>query len=140
MAKLAGDTDINIGAMITQVISAKKISKADLGRMLGIAGPAVTYLTTRNTIDVNTLHKVSCVLKHNFFKHYAVEEDTSTMLSAGASAALSTSGAKDERDRTIDELKNKNAEQEKVIEGLKVEMQKQENGFLREINELLKKK
>ena len=140
MAKLAGDTDINIGAMITQVISAKKISKADLGRMLGIAGPAVTYLTTRNTIDVNTLHKVSRVLKHNFFKHYVVEEDTSTMLSAGASAALSTSGAKDERDRTIDELKNKNAEQEKVIEGLKVEMQKQENGFLREINELLKKK
>jgi len=127
MARLAGDTEIKIGEIITRVIAEKKISKAELGRMLGIAAPAVTYLTTRDSIDVNTLHKVGLALKYNFFKHYVVDEGQGTG-DKGQGEKI-----KDEKDKVIEELKGKIAELENAL-------QKQENSFLREINELLKKK
>jgi len=126
MARLAGDTEIKIGEIITRVIAEKKISKAELGRMLGIAAPAVTYLTTRDSIDVNTLHKVGLALKYNFFKHYVVVEEGQGTRDKGQGEI------KDEKDNVIEELKGKIAELESAL-------QKQENGFLKEINELLKK-
>ena len=121
---------MHIGNEITRVLSQKQIAKANLGGAIGITGSAMNYLLKRESVDVETLHKVSNVLKYNFFKHYPVEEDAASMAAK----------VPDERDKVIAELKGKISELEKQLDMCKREMMMQENGFLKKINELLERK
>ena len=127
---------VHIGTRVAQKLGEQHKTKRDLADAIGMTPGNAVYLTTRETMDVKTLHKIGIALKYNFFKLFPVEEDASTTLSTGAGQVMS------ESDKVVGDLKNKNAEQEKVIADLKrdLEMQKKENGYLMEINELLKKK
>lgn len=108
------------------------MTKQELGRSLGISASAATYLTKRDTIDVKMLHKIGNILKYNFFKHFPVEE-----IKQGFDL-LTVSPQEDEKKKLqgrIDEL-------EKILEACKRDlvMQKQENVYLKKINDLLEKK
>ena len=121
---------MHIGQKISEVIKQKHMTKQELGRMLGMSGSAATYLTTRTTIDVETLHKIGTAVNYNFFRHYPVEE-------AGISSGVSA--LKEDKDKMTDEMKLKMMEKDRVIVALKreVALQKQENDYLKKINELL---
>jgi DNA-binding Xre family transcriptional regulator len=124
---------MHIGEKIAEVLRQKHMTKQELGRSLGMSGSAATYLTTRPTIDVETLHKIGTVVNYNFFRYYPVEEvqgtgDGSTPLTAG--------------DKAVEELKAKLMEKDRIILALKreVTLMKQENEYLKKINDLLEKK
>jgi transcriptional regulator with XRE-family HTH domain len=121
---------MHIGEKIAEVLRQKHMTKQELGRTLGMSGSAATYLTTRPTIDVETLHKIGEAVNYNFFRHYPVEEGTGN-----------GQVAKDEKDKALDELKQKIGEKDRIILALKREvvLMKQENEYLKEINLLLKK-
>ena len=112
------------------------MSNSQLARALGVTYSAVTYILRKNTMDVYMLHRVSSALKYNFFRHFTVNEDE------GEKTMEVVSKVFDVRDKTIEELKTKLAECEKITEPLKrdLQMQKQENVYLKKINELLEKK
>ena len=120
---------MHIGEKIKEVLALRHLTKQELGRRMGLTGSAATYLTTRASIDVETLQTIGAILKYNFFKHFPVKED-------GAPAIASADG--DE----MDKLKSRVEELEKLLEACKRDlmMQKQENGYLKKINELLEKK
>jgi DNA-binding Xre family transcriptional regulator len=114
----------HIGKKITEVLQSKFWTKTELGDIIGMSQSNAIYLTNRKNIDVENLHKISVALRHNFFKYYPVEE------------------APIEKGKETDVLKQKIAELEKQVEQQKVEIDnlKKENGYLNEINGLLKRK
>jgi len=126
---------MHLGEKISEVIKLRHTTKQAVGRAIGFTGSAATYLTTRPSIDVETLQKIGNHLKYDFFKHFPVTEEETA---AGQAAIEKT----DERDKTIAELKNKIAELEKNLDSCmrNQAMQKQENAYLKKINELLEKK
>ena len=121
---------MHIGQKISEVLKQKHMTKQELGRALGMSGSAATYLTTRPTVDVETLHKIGTVVNYDFFRHYPVEEGQGT---GDGSTPLTAS------DKMIDELKSKMMEKDRIIIALKREivLQKQENDYLKKINSLL---
>ena len=142
-------TEIHIGHLIELKLKEKRLSKKLLGGMTGIKAVTVRYLLKRETLDVVTLHKIGKALKFNFFSYFPVAED-STGLMVGS---LPAGQAGSEKEKEIDAVKvlhdeekkkflEKIAGLEKELDGAKRElvMMKQENGFLKEINELLKRK
>ena len=121
---------MHIGEKISEVLKLKHMTKQELGRTLGMSGSAATYLTTRPTIDAETLQKIGTAVNYNFFRHYPVEEgkgigDGSTALTAG--------------DKVIEETKQRMMEKDRIIVALKREivLMKQENDYLKKINSLL---
>ena len=123
---------IHIGWKIAEILEAQHKSKRELGDLIGMSASNAVYLTTRDTIDVRTLHKVGLALKYNFWKHFPIEEVAQSSI-----AKVSEGDGK-----TIDELKLKISDMEKQLENCKRDlmMQKQENVYLKKINELLEKK
>ena len=113
----------HIGTLISEILAENLITKTDLGQMIGMSQSNAIYLTNRPSIDVVSLHKISVALNHNFFKYYPVEEPDT------------------EKNKVVDDLKAKIAELEKQVEQQKSENEnlKKENGYLNQINELLKK-
>ena len=127
--------NVHIGNMIAAKLTEQHKTKRELADAVGMSAGNAVYLTTRDSIDVKTLHRIGMVLRYNFFKHFPID-DVSTAPSTGAGQVV------DEKDKKIDELKNRIAEMEKINDWMKrdLEMQTKENGYLKEINELLKKK
>ena len=127
--------NVHIGNLIAAKLTEQHKTKRELADAAGMSAGNAVYLTTRDSIDVKTLHRIGMVLRYNFFKHFPIE-DTSTSLSTDAGQVMN------EKDKKIDELKNRIAEMEKINDGMKrdLEMQVKENGYLKEINELLRKK
>ncbi len=127
---------IHIGGMIESLLEEQHRTKRDLGLDIGMSQGNVVYLTKRESIDVQMLHKIGNNLKYNFWKHFPIDD--------GKSAELVVSEREQriiaEKDKMIAELQAKIGAQEKEIEGLKQALVKQENDFLKEINGLLKKK
>lgn len=119
---------MHIGNKITEILLQRHMTKQDLGRAIGVTGSAATYLTTRESVDVETLQKIGNVLKYNFFKHFPVEEDVTKIAVA----------VDDEKKKLLEKM----SELEKNLEMCKRDlmMQKQENVYLKKINELLEKK
>lgn len=116
---------IHIGEKISQRLKQMNMTRQGLGRAIGLSGSNATYLTTRQTIDVETLWKIGKVLRYNFFKLYVVEE---------GGIAEGGAGMTGERDGKIAAL-----EKELEAGSMDLARQKQENGYLKEINELLRK-
>ena len=114
----------HIGQKITEILTEKLWTKTELGEVIGMSQSNAIYLTNRPNIDVQNLHKISVALRHNFFKYYPVEE------------------APAERNKEVDVLKTKISELEKQLEQQKSvnENLQKENGYLTEINGLLRKK
>jgi transcriptional regulator with XRE-family HTH domain len=134
MGNIIEAIDLAIGAKIMEVLKERKMTQAQLARAAGITPASVHYLMTRHTVDVRTLVRVSRALKHNFLKYYYVDEEQS-------GAPESKKQAKDEKDFTIEALKEKIATLEKENAELhrKMEVIKMEDEYLKEINLLLKK-
>ena len=124
---------MHIGQKISEIITQRRTTKQELGRAIGLTGSSATYLTTRASIDVETLHRIGNVLKYNFFRHFPVDEEGTGDRGQG------TSEVKSEKDVMIDELKEKIMEKERTILALKreVTLMKQENSYLKKINDLL---
>ena len=72
------DSKIHIGEKISEVLAQQHKTKKELGETIGMSTSASTYLTTRKSVDVETLWKISLALKFDFFKHYPVEEEEET--------------------------------------------------------------
>jgi hypothetical protein len=127
---------IHVGRMIAELLEQQHRTKSDLGYDLGMSPGNVVYLTKRESVDVQMLHKIGNNLKYNFWKHYPID-DGSTGLGAFGDQLKKVA---DEKDKVIAELNAQIAKQERMIEDLKQELVRQENSFLKEINGLLKKK
>jgi hypothetical protein len=110
-------------------------TKRDLGLDIGMSQSNIVYLTKRESIDVQTLHKIGVNLKYNFWKHYPIDDGSGAETIDGRVKQVG-----DEKDKVIAELNAKLAERDKEIEELQKELVRQENGFLKEINGLLKRK
>jgi hypothetical protein len=133
---------IHVGGKIEELLEKAHRTKRDLGLDLGMTQGNIVYLTKRESIDVQTLHKIGVNLKYNFWKHYPIDD--------GSGATVIDERVKqvsDEKDKVIGELNERIAElraqlaeRDKVIEGLRQDLLRQENEFLKEINSLLKKK
>ena len=127
---------IHVGGLIEGLLEDQHRTKRDLGLDIGMSQGNVVYLTKRESIDVQTLHKIGVNLKYNFWKHFPIDD--------GKSAELLVSEREKqiiaEKDKLIAELQAKLDAQDKEVEGLKQAMVKQENDFLKEINGLLRKK
>src|SRR5215216_1855380 len=124
---------MHIGQKISEIIAQRRTTKQELGRIVGLTGSSATYLTTRASIDVETLQKVGNALKYNFFKHFPIDEEGTNDKGPG------TGNMKSEKDKMLDELKEKIMEKERTILALKreVTLMKQENQYLKKINDLL---
>ena len=120
---------IHIGQKIAEILVQRRMSRQELGRLIGISGSAATYLTTRESIDVKTLSSIGQVLKYDFFQHYPLRPGTVSP------------GSREENPKESS-LLSKISELEKTLEATRRDlvMQKQENGYLKKINDLLEKK
>ena len=127
---------IHFGHLLEQLLKEKHKTKTELAKYLGRSVPTMSHLAYRHTYDVQTVQKCGNFLGYNFFKHYPIVE------SDGEKIVVVESKTFDLRDKQIEELKAKLAECEKITEPLKrdLAMQKQENVYLKKINELLEKK
>src|SRR5262245_44610189 len=98
---------MHIGQKISEIIVQRHTTKQELGRTIGLTGSSATYLTTRASIDVETLQKVGLALKYNFFKHFPIDEEGAGDREQGASAV------KSDKDKMLEELKEKIMEKER---------------------------
>ena len=121
---MAGFEYPHIGEKINEVLKQKLWTKTELARQIGMSQGNSVYLTKKESIDVVNLHKISVALKFNFFKYYPVDE------------------GQGERDKEIGDLKAKIAELEKQLVDQKsmYENLQKENGYLKQINDLLARK
>ena len=127
---------IHIGGKIEELLEDQHKTKRELALEIDMSASNVVYLCGKESMDVQTLHKIGNALKYNFFKHFKIDE--------GKPVSETSSGVQtkliEEKEKEIQQLKEKLSEKEKLIESLEREnvMLKQENGCLKEINELLK--
>src|SRR6187551_1391200 len=117
---------MHIGQKIAEILVQRRMSRQELGRLIGISGSAATYLTTRESIDIKTLASIGQVLKYDFFQHYPIR-----------TGSASSAGREENPKETA--LLSKISELEKALEAARRDlgMQKQENGYLKKINALL---
>lgn len=67
-------SNIYIGEIISDVMSEKKISKAELARRLNIRPQSVDYMLGRKSIDTDTLYSVSVALDYDFAQLYSIKK------------------------------------------------------------------
>ncbi len=126
------DSKIHIGEKISEVLAQQHKTKKELGETIGMSTSASTYLTTRKSVDVETLWKISLALKFDFFKHYPVEEEEET------SNEVQMKGGNENAGESADEMKKLKEELEKYRR--EMQLQKVEIQYLKKINELLERK
>lgn len=61
--------------MISEVMSEKNISKAELARRLNIRPQSVDYMLGRKSIDTDTLYNVSVALDYDFAQLYSIKKN-----------------------------------------------------------------
>lgn len=67
-------SNIYIGEIISDVMSEKKISKAELARRLQVRPQSVDYMLGRKSIDTDTLYNVSVALDYDFAQFYSIKK------------------------------------------------------------------
>lgn len=67
-------SNIYIGEIISDVMSEKKISKAELARRLNVRPQSVDYMLGRKSIDTDTLYNVSVALDYDFAQLYSIKK------------------------------------------------------------------
>lgn len=68
-------SSIYIGKVISEIMSEKKISKAELARRLHVRPQSVDYLLGRKSIDTDTLYNVSVALDYDFAQLYSIKKE-----------------------------------------------------------------
>lgn len=125
----SGNMAFHVGNKIVQILGQRHMTKQDLGKAIGIRPSTATYVTSRESIEVDTLQKIGNALQYNFFKHYPVTEAGTPVVPDAGEA---------EKKMLLEKI----ALLEKEIEDCKrdLAMQKQENVYLKKINDLLERK
>lgn len=129
---------IHLGGKIEQLLEEQHKTKRELASDIDMSASNVVYLCGKESMDVQMLHKIGNALKYNFFKHFPIDDGKPVSeVAVSAQAKLV-----EEKEKEIKALLEKLLEKEKQFESLEREflMLKQENGYLKEINELLKEK
>ena len=67
-------TNIHIGDNILAVMNQKRVTKAELARLLSIKPQSVDYLLRRKSIDTDTLYNISVVLDFDFSLLYRINQ------------------------------------------------------------------
>lgn len=128
---------IHIGGKIEDLLEEQHKTKRELAADIDMSASNVVYLCGKQSMDVQTLHRIGNALKYNFFKHFVIDDGKPKL------ETVSNENAKliEEKQKEIEVLKNQLIEKEKLFQNLEREftMMKQENGYLKEINELLKR-
>jgi transcriptional regulator with XRE-family HTH domain len=95
-----------------------------LSVLVNTSASNIARITQRKNVEVHMLYKISKALKHNFFKHFPVVEEEQPA----------------EKDKVVEELNAKIASLEKQAQSDNIEIRilKQENEYLKEINDLMK--
>ena len=119
------EESIHIGRKIEELLKEARMSKRELGEKIGMSTSNTTYLATRESIDVRTLQKIGIALHYDFFKHFPISEINRPI----------TEAPKSSTEQIIEDLQKQIEERDKMIEDVK-----RENGYLKEINTLLKRK
>ena len=70
-------TNIHIGENILAVMNQKRITKAELARLLSIKPQSVDYLLKRKSIDTDALYNISVVLDFDFSLLYRINQANS---------------------------------------------------------------
>jgi plasmid maintenance system antidote protein VapI len=65
-------TSIHIGKQILSVMGEKRVTKANLARLLGVKPQSVDYLLKRKSIDTDTMYNISLVLDFDFSGLYRI--------------------------------------------------------------------
>lgn len=127
---------IHIGGKIEDLLEEQHKTKRELAADIDMSASNVVYLCGKESMDVQTLHRIGNALKYNFFKHFVIDDGKPK------SDVVSSESAKpvEEKQKEIEQLKSELSEKEKLFKNLERELTliKQENGYLKEINELLK--
>ena len=76
-------SNIYIGEIISDVMSEKKITKAELARRLNIRPQSVDYLLGRKSIDTDTLYNVSVALDYDFAQLYSIKKEQTNLDKTG---------------------------------------------------------
>lgn len=76
-------SNIYIGEIISDVMSEKKITKAELARRLNIRPQSVDYLLGRKSIDTDTLYNVSVALDYDFAQLYSIKKEQTNLDTTG---------------------------------------------------------
>ena len=76
-------SNIYIGKIISDVMSEKKITKAELARRLNIRPQSVDYLLGRKSIDTDTLYNVSVALDYDFAQLYSIKKEQTNLDTTG---------------------------------------------------------
>lgn len=106
---------VHIGNKIKEVLYQKRIPAAKFARMLDINPKGISRILKKQDLHCKLLGQISELLGHNFFQYY-----------------MPTGEEGKDGQSQLDFLKEKIAVQEKELE-----MLKKENGYLKQINELL---
>ena len=129
---------IHLGGKIEDLLEEQHKTKRELADDIDMSASNVVYLCGKESMDVQMLHKIGNALKYNFFKHFVIDDGKPK------SDAVSNESEKliEEKQKEVEALKNELFEKEKLFRNLEHEftMTKQENSYLKEINELLKGK
>lgn len=76
-------SNIYIGEIISDVMSEKKITKAELARRLNMRPQSVDYLLGRKSIDTDTLYNVSVALDYDFAQLYSIKKEQTNLDTTG---------------------------------------------------------
>lgn len=132
------DNYVHLGGRIESLLEEQNKTRRDLASDIGMSAGNVSYLLGKESMDVQTLHKIGNALKFNFFKYFPINDGAVKQDAAAGEHAK----ALEAKQKEIDVLKSELAEMVKAHENLERDftMVKQENGYLKEINALLKRK
>jgi hypothetical protein len=122
---------IQVGKKIEELLSLKNWTKTELADAVGMTAGNAVYLIKRPSIDVVTLHKIMNTFAYNIWQHYPIRQSGEQIIEG--TKVIS---------KTIEEQKKRMAELEMEVEKLKTEMAavKSENGVMRDVLEVLKRK
>ena len=131
---------VHIGNLIAKRLEELHVTQTNLSYKVGLKPSTGRSITKREVLDTVLLQKISIALGVDFFKYYPV---TGVANAEGAG----------EKEKEIEKIKNESeVEKKKLLEkitALEKELENckrdlvlkgQENGYLKEINELLKKR
>ena len=115
---------IHIGSLIKEIVEKKGINKSEFARRINTTSQNVYGIFKRKSIDTYTLKQISEILEHDFFQYFRDENILNEEISEYSVKPKAISPLI----REIEKMKKE------------LEILRQENIYLKEINTLLKSK
>ena len=108
--------ELHIGVIIRKVVYEKRIRMGDLAKSMGMHQGSISRVLDCRSLQTRMLKKFSEVLDYDFFAHYSEELKVTQKLEEASEC-----------------------EKQLAVTKMELEKLRQENAYLKEINELLKK-